>query len=339
MEESTYRGAIDLGLVVPAYNESENLPILLSELVAVLAGSGLRFEILVVDDGSTDGTAELIRKHAAGDERVAGLILSRNFGHQAAISVGLTYVRGNAIGIMDGDLQDKPADVLRLYHALKAEKADVAYGVRATRSEGLVKRTSYRAFYKLLSRLATISIPLDAGDFCVMTRQFVDKLNSLPERLRFVRGLRSWIGGRQVPVMLDRDPRKSGVPKYTLRKLVRLAMDGLISFSDVPLRIASVVGFFVSGMAGLGIVVVLAWKASGRLPQGAAVATIALSILFLGGVQLLTAGILGEYVGRIFDEVKRRPIGVVAEVVGGAVSHRPQEPHEVTPAPSLVPPE
>ena len=149
-----------------------------------------------------------------------------------------------------------------------------------------------------------------------MSRPFVDRLNALPERLRFVRGLRSWIGGYQIGVQVDRDPRRAGSPKYSMPKLVRLAIDGLVSFSDVPLRLASVLGFAVSGLAALGILVVAAWKLTGQLPSGAGVATIALSILFLGGVQLLTAGILGEYVGRIFDEVKRRPVAVVGEVIG-----------------------
>jgi dolichol-phosphate mannosyltransferase len=150
-----------------------------------------------------------------------------------------------------------------------------------------------------------------------MSRSFVDRLNALPERLRFVRGLRAWIGGRQIGVEVDRDARRAGAPKYTMSKLMRLAIDGLVSFSDVPLRLASVLGFSVSGLAAIGIVVVIGWKLSGRLPSGAGVATIALSILFLGGVQLLTAGILGEYVGRIFDEVKGRPIAMVAETIDG----------------------
>ena len=154
-----------------------------------------------------------------------------------------------------------------------------------------------------------------------MSRAAVDRLNALPERLRFVRGLRSWIGGRQIGVMVDRDLRRAGRPKYSIPKLIRLAVDGLVSFSDVPLRLASVMGFAVSGLSVVGIIVVLVWRATGRLPSGAGLATIALSILFLGGVQLLTAGILGEYVGRIFEEVKRRPVAIVAEVIGNVDSN------------------
>jgi dolichol-phosphate mannosyltransferase len=179
-----------------------------------------------------------------------------------------------------------------------------------------VKRLAYTTFYRLLNRLASVPIPVDSGDFCVMSADFVKRLNDLPEKLRFVRGLRAWIGGRQVSVPVDRDPRRSGAPQYTLAKLLRLALDGLISFSYVPLRLASLLGFAIAGVAVVGIVVVLAWKLMGLLPTGAGVATIALSVLFIGAVQLLTLGILGEYVGRIFDEVKARPVAVVSEILG-----------------------
>ena len=229
-------------------------------------------------------------------------------------------MRGEAVCIMDADLQDRPADALALYRARAEHNADVAYAVRRTRREGAVKKVAYRIFYRLLAKLARIEIPLDSGDFCVMSRSFVTHLNSLPERLRFVRGLRSWIGGRQVGVPVDRDARRAGVPKYTMAKLFRLAIEGLVSFSDVPLRLASILGFWVSGLALVGIVIVMTWKATGRLPSGGGIATIALSILFLGGVQLLTAGILGEYVGRIFEEVKQRPVAMVAEVIGESTS-------------------
>jgi dolichol-phosphate mannosyltransferase len=205
---------------------------------------------------------------------------------------------------------------LALYHQCRATSADVAYAVRHTRQEGLLKRGAYHVFYRLLGWLARIDIPLDSGDFCVMDRRAVDRLNALPERLRFVRGLRSWTGGRQIGVLVNRDARRSGEPKYGIGKLIRLAVDGLVSFSDVPLRLASVLGFWVSGLSVIGMIVILIWRFRGELPSGAGIATIALSILFLGGVQLLTAGILGEYVGRIFDEVKRRPVALIAEHIG-----------------------
>jgi glycosyltransferase involved in cell wall biosynthesis len=309
-----------LGIVVPAHNEEENLEVLVSEIREVFDAAACSFELLIVDDGSTDRTTEIIRDLARRDPRIRGLVLTRNFGHQAAISIGLEHARGMAVGIMDADLQDRPSDLLQLYRACRTSKADVAYAVRRTRKEGIFKKLAYRAFYRILERLAQIKIPLDSGDFCVMDRAFLDKLNSLPERLRFVRGLRSWVGGKQIGVEVDRDARRAGAPKYTMARLMRLAIDGLVSFSDVPLRLASVMGFWVSGFSLLGMVIVLIWRATGRLPSGAGLGTIALSIFFLGGVQLLTAGILGEYVGRIFEEVKRRPVALVATEIGGVAS-------------------
>jgi dolichol-phosphate mannosyltransferase len=309
-------GGPELGIVVPAYNEEENVPILFREIAETLHAAGCTFELLFVDDGSSDRTADAIRTLAQTDSRVRGLVLTRNFGHQAAISIGLSFVRGDAVAIMDADLQDRPSDALRLLRECRAASADVAYAIRGTRKESAFKRAAYHSFYRLLGRLARIDIPLDSGDFCVMDRRMVERLNALPERLRFVRGLRSWIGGKQIGVIVDRDARRAGEPKYTIVKLMRLAVDGLVSFSDVPLRLASVLGFAVSGLAAVGILVVLVWRLTGKLPSGAGIATIALSILFLGGIQLLTAGILGEYVGRIFEEVKRRPVALVAEEIG-----------------------
>jgi len=305
----------NLCIVVPAYNEEENLPLLLNELDAALNAAGIVFEVLFVDDGSRDHTAEILRKLAATQKNVRAVILSRNFGHQAAVSVGLRHARGRAIAIMDADLQDRPSDLVQLYRRF-LEGADVVYAVRRSRPENLFKRSAYAVFYRVLTRLASVPIPIDSGDFCVMSAEFVAHLNELPERLRYVRGLRAWIGGRQVSVAVDRDARRTGKPQYTLVKLCRLAIDGLISFSYVPLRLASLLGIAISGMALIGFVIVLTWRFMGLLPTGAGVATIALSVLFIGGVQLLTLGILGEYVGRIFDEVKARPVAVVSELVG-----------------------
>ncbi len=304
----------DLSIVVPAYNEEVNLPVLRREVAAVLEAAGLTFEFVFVDDGSRDSTAEVIRQLARESDNVRGVLLSRNFGHQPAVSIGLQYAHARAIAVMDADLQDRPVDLLTLYEKWK-EGVDVAYAVRASRKENFFKRLAYRAFYRLLAYMARIPIPLDSGDFCVMDARFVAKLNDLPERLRFVRGLRAWLGGKQVAVAVPRDPRRAGEPQYTFWKLVRLAVDGLISFSDAPLRLASFLGFTISTFAFAGTIVVMAWKILGLLPTGASVATITLSVLFLGGVQLVTVGVLGEYIGRIFDEVKRRPIAVVQEVV------------------------
>lgn len=306
---------VDLCIVVPAYNEADNLPVLVEELGRALGPAGIGFEVLFIDDGSRDQSAEVLRRLASTQKNVRAIILSRNFGHQAAVSVGLEHARARAVAVMDADLQDRPDDLVQLYHRFR-EGADVVYAVRRSRPENLLKRLAYAVFYRLMSRLTTVPIAVDSGDFCVMSADTVARLNALPEKLRFVRGLRAWVGGRQVGVAVDRDPRRSGRPQYTFTKLLRLAIDGLVSFSYVPLRLASLLGFAIAGAAVLGIIVVLAWKVMGRLPTGAGVATIALSVLFIGAVQLLTLGILGEYVGRIFDEVKARPVAVVSEILG-----------------------
>jgi dolichol-phosphate mannosyltransferase len=307
----------DLCVIVPAFNESENLPVLHRELVAALDARAIRFELLVVDDGSRDNTPDVLRRLAGEDPRVRALRLSRNFGHQDAISIGLSHARGRAVALMDADLQDRPADLLALYDAWK-NGADVAYAVRKTRDEPLLRRLVYRVFYRILAALADIHIPLDSGDFSVMDGAFVERLNALPERLRFVRGLRAWLGGTQVAVPVDRDARRHGRPQYSFAKLMRLAFDGIFAFSDAPLRLASFVGAVVSGLAFVGVIVVLAWKLMGLLPTGAGTATIALGVLFLGGIQLLTIGILGEYVSRIYREVKGRPVAVVAEIISAS---------------------
>jgi glycosyltransferase involved in cell wall biosynthesis len=307
----------DLCIVVPAFNEEDNLPVLHRELAQALDARGVSFQLLIVDDGSRDGTPKLLRDLARQDGRVAALRLSRNFGHQDAISIGLEHARGRAIAIMDADLQDRPSDLLLLYDRWRAG-AEVAYAVRRTRREGIFRRAAYRTFYRALARLADVQIPMDAGDFCVMDGAFVERLNSLPERLRFVRGLRAWLGGRQEAVPVDRDARRHGTAQYTLSKLLRLALDGVFSFSDAPLRLASLFGASISLLAFAGALVVLVWKFTGRLPEHAGTATIALGVFFLGGIQLLTIGILGEYIGRIFREVKGRPVAVVAEVISAA---------------------
>jgi polyisoprenyl-phosphate glycosyltransferase len=304
-----------LTIVVPAFNEESNLSRVTHELEETFASAGVGCRILFVDDGSRDRTAHVIRELAAASPNVTGLRLSRNFGHQSAVTAGLQHVMDDAVAVMDADLQDTPADLLAMYRQLLAG-ADVVYGVRRTRSEGPLLRFAFRTFYRLLRAVASVEVPVDAGDFCVMRGEVLAHLNALPERLRFVRGLRAWVGFRQVPWPIDRPPRHSGRSKYNLVRRVRFAVDGLVSFSHAPLRLATLLGGVVSTLAFLGTLLVLWWKISGQTPSGAGIATISLSVLFLGGVQLLSIGILGEYIGRIFDEVKARPVAIVAEVIG-----------------------
>jgi dolichol-phosphate mannosyltransferase len=299
-------------VVIPAFNEQENLPELYRRLVAVLVPLGYSFELIFVNDGSSDGSLALLQELARADSRVLVVDLARNFGHQLAISAGLDYARGGAVIIMDADLQDPP-EVLPEFVARWQDGYEVVYAIRAQRKEGPLKRTAYSAFYRLLHRVAQIEIPLDAGDFCIMDRQVADLLRRMPERNRFVRGIRSWVGFRQTGLAYERHARHAGKPKYTFRKLLYLALDGLISFSYLPLRMISLAGLFVSV---LSLLIALAYTIQkltiGLSPPG--FATLVVAIFFLAGIQLITIGVIGEYVGRIFEEVKGRPLYVVRQV-------------------------
>jgi len=304
-----------LSVVIPVYNEAENIAILYKRLTDVLDKIEPKYEIIFVDDGSVDGSVAILSEMAAQDSHITVVELARNFGHQVAISAGLDYARGDAVIIMDADLQDPP-EVLPKFIAKLREGHDVVYAIRERRKEGWLKRTAYAAFYRLLQRVANIEIPLDAGDFCIMDRRVVDELARMPERNRFVRGIRSWVGLDQVGLAYERDARYAGKPKYTFAGLLYLALDGLISFSYIPLRAITILGFFVSGISILFAIGYTVQKLTvGLNPPG--FATTVVAILFLAGVQLVTLGVIGEYIGRIFEEVKRRPLYIVRRVVGG----------------------
>lgn len=305
-------GTVELSVVVPAFNEAENLNALYSRLVAALAPLGLTYELIFVNDGSRDATLGLLQRLAAADSRVVAIDLARNFGHQVAISAGLDHSRGAAVIVMDGDLQDPP-EVLPQFIARWREGYDVVYAIRAQRKEGFLKRGAYALFYRVLKRVAQIDIPLDAGDFCLMDRRVVDLLNGMPERNRFVRGIRSWVGLNQTGLAYERHARHAGKPKYTFTRLVYLALDGLISFSFLPLRLISLAGLAVSLLSIMIAIFYTIQKLTvGLSPPGFATLTVA--IFFLAGIQLITIGVIGEYVGRIFEEVKARPLYVVRKV-------------------------
>lgn len=306
-----------LSIVIPVYNEEENLPELrrrIGEFLASPAAAGFdRAEVLLISDGSRDGSEAMIARIVDEDPLFTGIFLTRNFGHQAAVSTGLAYCKGDVIAIIDGDLQDPPEAIGLLLGAIR-DGADVAYGVRRARKENIFKRAAYFAFYRTLRKIASIDIPLDTGDFCVMRRTVVDDMLRLPERNRFVRGLRAWVGYKQVGVEYERSARHAGAPKYTLKKLVALAYDGLFSFSSVPVRIMQVLGFAISGVSFLTAIVYLALAIvmdNPAWPKGWP--TLIISIWFLGGVQLLFMGIVGEYVHRTFDETRRRPVALVRQ--------------------------
>jgi dolichol-phosphate mannosyltransferase len=302
----------EISVVIPVYNEEANLPTLYERLTSVLVANSLDYEIVFVDDGSRDRSREQLRELTAQDQRVTAIELARNFGHQVAISAGLDYARGDGVIVMDADLQDPP-EVLPQFIAAWRAGHDVVYAIRAQRKESWLKRAAYAGFYRLLQRVAQIEIPLDAGDFCIMDRRVVDQLAAMPERNRFVRGIRSWVGLDQIGLAYERHARHAGKPKYTFTRLVYLALDGLVSFSYVPLRIITLLGFGVSLLSILLAVFYTIKKLLyGLNPPG--FATLIVSIFLLAGMQLITTGVIGEYVGRIFEEVKRRPLYVVRQI-------------------------
>ena len=288
----------DLSIVIPVLNEADTLPTLLERLLGVLTPMEQSFELVFVNDGSTDGTYSRLADMIRGDSRIRLVDLSRNFGHQTAVSAGLDYCRGKAVMVMDADLQDPP-ELIPQFVQTWQEGFDVVYAVRDTRKEGFLKVAAYRLFYRILRNMAHIDIPLDAGDFCIMDRRVVDVLCSMPERNRFVRGIRSWAGFKQKGLEYDREARHAGDSKYSFRKLVSLASDGILSFSYAPLRLATVTGFLISAFSFLlGAYFIIRRLMIGEAPQG--FATLITSITFFSGVILLTLGVIGEYVGRIF---------------------------------------
>ena len=305
-----------LSAVIPVFNEEPVLPEFHRRLTAALEQLGWPYECIYVDDGSRDRSLQILRTFAAADSRVVLISLSRNFGHQAALTAGLDYASGDVVAVLDADLQDPPELIPSLCERL-GEGFEVVFAIRSSRQEGVVKRFCYRSFYLLLSRIAEVDIYPNAGDFCVMDRRVVDVLREARERNRFVRGIRSWAGFRQTGLEYDRPARHSGETHYSWMRLVRLAGDGIFSFSHVPLRLALYGGILgVAGSFALAILIIVR-----RLLQQSFVPGVTLTIvlvLFFGGVQLLMGGILGEYIGRIYDEVKSRPLYVIRERVNTA---------------------
>ena len=303
-----------IGLVIPCYNEEQVIPCLLAELDRFIKASPHPVFVLFVDDGSRDRTFEMLKGACAADPHKACLRFSRNFGHQTAVSAGLRVIVGDVVAVLDADLQD-PLDVVPRMMEKWREGFDVIYGVRQNRKESWLLRSAYASFYRLLTSIANIDLPLDAGDFSLMDRRVVDQINAMPEHNRFVRGLRSWVGFRQLGLPYDRQARAAGKPKYNLKRLIELAINGLISFSTAPLRLSILLGL---GAAALGFVY-LAYAIVVKILNPTAPigwASIIAMIIFFGGMQLLVLGIIGEYLGRIFEETKQRPLYVVEEVQG-----------------------
>jgi dolichol-phosphate mannosyltransferase len=300
-----------LGIVIPVFEEESIVDVLYERVRAVLDKLDVPAVVCLVDDGSRDGTLQKLRAIHARDRRFTYLSFSRNFGHQTAVLAGLRELQADVYVVMDGDLQDPPELMPELLRKWR-EGFEVVYCVRKTRKENFLKRWAYASFYRMLRAVSYLKIPLDCGDFCLMDRVVVDNLRRMPEHNHFIRGLRTWVGFRQTAYEYDRDARIGGEPKYNLAKLFRLAYDGLVSFSFVPLRLAMKLGFAVSFAAFLGMCALIAGKLLVGIPLVGWTST-AVLILFMGGVQLFTLGVLGEYVARIFDEVKGRPLYVIKE--------------------------
>lgn len=310
-----------ISIVIPIFNEEENLQNLYNRLTAAAPLWGEDYEIVLVDDGSRDSSLTMMRVMAEKDARVRVVKLSRNFGHQPAISAGIKIAKGDAIVIMDGDLQDPPEELHRFLDKWR-EGYEVVFAIRTKRKEGIFKKMAYSTFYRILAWISDIEIPLDSGDFCVMDRKVVNVLvHEMPEQLRFVRGMRAFAGFKQVGVTYERAERAAGEVKYTFKKLVQLALDGLFGFSSFPLRLATYMGFLISIPSFfLGIFFMLhrliGFKVFGHAPEETpGTASLAVGLYFLGGVILIILGILGEYIGRIYIEVKKRPFFVIDEVI------------------------
>jgi len=305
-----------LSIVVPCYNEELCLAQLHARITAAARTSaGDDYEILFINDGSRDASWPMMRDIAARDPHVVAVNLSRNHGHQLALTAGLDICRGDTILIIDADLQDPPELLGAMLETMKREDADVVYGVRKSRAgETAFKRATAHGFYRLLSRATDVDIPLDAGDFRLMSRRSLDALLALPEQARFIRGMVAWIGFRQVPFAYDRDERFAGETKYPLKKMVRFALDALTGFSSAPLKLASHVGLALSvGSVILILYIAYAWLA-GHSIQGWT--SLMLVVVIIGAVQMFVLALMGEYIGRLYNEAKQRPLYIVQEIAG-----------------------
>ncbi len=303
-----------ISVVVPLYNEEGNVAELVGRITGVMDRIALAdsYEIVAVNDGSRDGTLAALRALALVYPSLVVVDLSRNFGHQIAATAGLDNARGDAVVLMDGDLQDPP-ELIAAFLAKWREGYDVVYATRKTRKgESFFKLLTARMFYRTIRRLTNVSIPVDTGDFRLMSRRVVDALGQTREKHRFLRGLVSWVGYKQIGVEYEREARLTGETKYAFSKMLRFAVDGITSFSEIPLRFATYLGFFVSAFAFVYAVVVLVLKVLGLNEPG--YTSIMVVILFMGGVQLVTIGIAGEYLGRIYDQVKARPLYLLSSV-------------------------
>lgn len=299
-------------IIAPIFNELENLPILYQRITDVMNKAGEPWELILIDDGSSDGSSELIKELASKDARVRPVIFARNFGHQIAVTAGLDYSRGEAVTIIDADMQDPPEVILDLIQKWR-EGYEVVYAVRAEREgETWFKTFTASLFYRVIFRITDIKIPLDTGDFRLMDRKVVNVMNTMREHHRFLRGMSAWVGFKQIGVSYKRAARFAGSTKYPFKKMLRLALTAITGFSYVPLQLATYLGFIAAGISIIAIPIVAVMRFTGS-QSFFGQATTLVAVLFLGGVQLISLGILGEYIGRIYDEVKGRPLYIVSQ--------------------------
>lgn len=299
-------------IIAPIFNEIENLPVLYQRITEIMDRTEESWELLMIDDGSTDGSTEFIREIAKKDDRIRPIIFARNFGHQIAVTAGLDYSRGQAVTIIDSDLQDPPEVILDLIKKWK-EGFEVVYAVRSEREgETWFKRFTASLFYRLIFRITDVKIPMDTGDFRLMDRKVVKVMNSMREHHRFLRGMSAWVGFKQIGVEYKRAARYSGSTKYPFKKMLKLALTAITGFSYVPLQLATYLGFISAAISVITIPVVIILRIAGS-QSFFGQATTLIAVLFFGGVQLISLGILGEYIGRIYDEVKGRPLYIVTE--------------------------
>ena len=301
-----------LSVVVPIWNEEETIPELYRRMMDVLAQTGVTWEMVLVSDGSTDRSTEMIRDLAKEDARIRPVIFAKNFGHQIAVTAGMAHSRGDAVILIDADLQDPPELILEMMDKWR-EGYEVVYAVRATREgETRFKLWTAKMFYRLINALTDTDIPLDTGDFRLMDRAVVDVMNRMGEHHRFIRGMVSWVGYRQIGVEYDRKERFAGETKYPLRKMVKLAMTAITGFSNVPLRMATYIGFIAAAISVIIIPIVIILRTLGNQAFLGQASTL-IAVLFFGGVQLIALGVLGEYIGRIYDEGRNRPLYITRE--------------------------
>jgi polyisoprenyl-phosphate glycosyltransferase len=325
-----------VSLIIPCFNEEKVIRETYDQISSLLVNNAdIEYEFLFIDDGSADDTAGILRDLAIRDSRVRLIIFSRNFGHQAAVSAGLRHCRGTLAVIIDADLQDPPEVIPDMIRQLLAMGSNVVYGVRRRRrGETLFKLLTASLYYRILNQLSEVPLPLSTGDFRVMDRKVINAFNALKENNKYVRGLISWIGFRQTPYYYERNPRFAGSTKYTLKKMLRFAATGIFYFSKKPLKIATTIGFFSVAAGVLLSVWILYNKLADRNYLVSGWTSVILMVIYFGGVQLLTIGILGQYIGSLFDEVKRRPEYIVDEVIQ-VDQNRPGEPR--SPAPTFLP--